>query len=749
MTAFENLGVMAEIGEMVNELGWMLPTDIQAESIPLILGGGDVLMAAETGSGKTAAFSIPVIQIVHETHQDQAKGGSSRKNTGSMKSTLLSKWQMNPHDRGSKFAVASDGLLCQCREFKEWQGCRSTRGVTKGRYYYEAHCKDEGLNRVGWSTLSADHNLGTCKQGYGFGGTGKKSNCRQFDTYGEPFTMHDVIGCYLDMDEGHIRFSKNGQDLGHAFDIPAHLRKQPFFAAVVLKNAEIQMNFGGTPFKHPPKDGYIPLCDAPESCSAASTKSGVGATQTAPKTKANNAPYAVIIEPSRELAEQTYNIIKKLQQHVNNPKLTEVLVVGGVPAGEQLRQIESGVDILIGTPGRIDDFISTGKVNLNQCRFLVLDECDGLLNQGNGDFIRRMHNKLPKVSSDGKRLQVIVCSATLHSFDVKKLSEQIMNFPIWVDLKGEDSVPETVHHVVVPVDPISDPSWRGLKSHISTDGVHKNDDTGPRSRESKEQNSEAVKILKGEYCVRAVREHKMEQAIIFCRTKLDCDNMERYFITMGGGPRNPKHMFSCVCLHSDRKPHERKGNLERFKKGEVRHLICTDVAARGIDIRGVPFVINVTLPDDKQNYVHRIGRVGRAERMGLAISLVATKHKEKVWYHSNCHNRGRGCYNTNLTTSGGCCIWYDEGTLLGEVEGHLKITIEQTTPKMEIPVDEFDGKVVYGRKRDNSGKSKYKGHADVLAPTVNELQDLERCAQTSFLTLSMQTAAILNKRTVA
>lgn len=79
MTAFENLGVMPEIGEMVNELGWMLPTDIQAESIPLILGGGDVLMAAETGSGKTAAFSIPVIQIVHETHQDQLKGGSARK----------------------------------------------------------------------------------------------------------------------------------------------------------------------------------------------------------------------------------------------------------------------------------------------------------------------------------------------------------------------------------------------------------------------------------------------------------------------------------------------------------------------------------------------------------------------------------------------------------------------------------------------------------------------------------------------
>ena len=103
--------------------------------------------------------------------------------------------------------------------------------------------------------------------------------------------------------------------------------------------------------------------------------------------------------------------------------------------------------------------------------------------------------------------------------------------------------------------------------------------------------------------------------------------------------------YSCVCLHGDRRPQERKENLLAFKvslwfslsdshtpfqNGEVRFLICTDVAARGIDIRGIPYVVNVTLPDDKQNYIHRIGRVGRAERMGLAISLVA-KNKEKVW----------------------------------------------------------------------------------------------------------------------
>lgn len=191
--------------------------------------------------------------------------------------------------------------------------------------------------------------------------------------------------------------------------------------------------------------------------------------------------------------------------------------------------------------------------------------------------------------------------------------------------------------------------------------------------------SEAVKILKGEYCIHAIKEHKMDRALIFCRTKLDCDNLERYLKKVGG------QQFSCVCLHGDRKPAERKANLEKFKRQEVKFLICTDVAARGLDITGLPFskqlftqnypkvrirhvnfalflflVINVTLPDEKSNYVHRIGRVGRAERMGLAISLVSSV-PEKVWYHGEwCPSRGRNCINTNLTDQGGCCTWYNE-----------------------------------------------------------------------------------------
>lgn len=177
---------------------------------------------------------------------------------------------------------------------------------------------------------------------------------------------------------------------------------------------------------------------------------------------------------------------------------------------------------------------------------------------------------------------MIVCSATLHSFEVKKLADTLMHFPTWVDLKGEDSVPETVHHVVCMVDPIRDQSWHNLRQHIQTDGVHAKDNVRPHSQ-TPETFSEAVKMLKGEYCIRAIEEHKMDRAIIFCRTKLDCDNLERYLRQRGG------QRYSCVCLHGDRKPGERKANLEKFKNQQVKFLICTDVAARGIDITGLPY----------------------------------------------------------------------------------------------------------------------------------------------------------------
>ncbi|XP_067005391.1 ATP-dependent RNA helicase Ddx1 [Anabrus simplex] len=724
MTAFEEMGVLPELAKAVEEMDWMLPMDVQAEAIPLILGGGDVLMAAETGSGKTGAFCLPIIQIVWETLKDIEAGKGSK-----VVAQTSHLWVLSFFDRGPAMAVTPDGLRCQSREPKEWHGCRATKGVhSKGKYYYEATVTDEGLCRVGWSTAQASLDLGTDKFGFGYGGTGKKSNNKNFDNYGEPFGMSDTIGCYLDLDKLEIKFSKNGVDLGKAFSIPPQLKGSAFFPSVVLKNAEMSFNFGSQPFKYPPSKEWIAVCEAPKECVKDSEIGSGGAVQTK---LVKNAPQAIIIEPSRELAEQTYNQIIKFKKYLENPTVKALLVIGGVNVKEQIAELNSGVDIVVGTPGRMEDLISGGHLSLTQCRFFVLDEADGLLKQGYTELIDRLHKQIPKITSDGRRLQMIVCSATLHAFEVKKMAERLMHFPTWVDLKGEDAVPETVHHVVVMVDPQKDTSWHNLRKHIQTDGVHAKDNVRPGNNTA-ETLSEAVKMLKGEYCVRAIDVHKMDRAIIFCRTKLDCDNLEKYLNQLGGGSGNRSNPYSCVCLHGDRKPAERKGNLERFKRQEVKFLICTDVAARGLDITGLPFMINMTLPDEKSNYVHRIGRVGRAERMGLAISLVSAV-PEKVWYHGEwCSSRGRNCWNTRLTDEGGCCIWYNEPQYLAEIEEHLNVTIQQIEPDMKVPMDEFDGKVVYGQKRQLTG-SLYENHVAQMAPTVKELSELESKAQIKYL----------------
>jgi len=522
----------------------------------------------------------------------------------------------------------------------------------------------------------------------------------------------------VDLDSHVLSYTKDGRSLGTAFTLRKEFHDQALYPAVVLKNAEMTFNFGGAAFAHSPPAGFAAINSAPSEATAQGQ--GQGAKAFKPK---NNAPQAIILEPSRELAEQTLKQMELFGEHLEAPRVRSLLVVGGVPVREQMRALEGGVDVVCGTPGRLEELVNTGQLALTSCRFLVLDEADGLLKAGHEKFINSLHGSLPKTTPDGRNLQMVVCSATLHSFEVKRMAERLMRFPAWIDLKGQDAVPETVHHVVCRIDPRSDGRWRSLRSHVATDGVHARDNVNGASAESL---SEGVKRLKGEFVVAAIDTHSVDKAIVFCRTKLDCDNLERYLQQKGGSA------YSCVCLHGDRKPNERRENLEAFKRDKVRFLICTDVAARGLDIRGLPFAINVTLPDEKSNYVHRIGRVGRAERMGLAISLVSDV-PEKVWYHGEwCKSRGRNCNNTRLTSQSGCCVWYDEPQYLADIEEHLGITIPSVGADLKVPVNEFDGRVVYGERNKNKGTG-YQTHVEQLAPAVSQLQQLEVAAQQTFL----------------
>ncbi|KAL7674880.1 hypothetical protein ACOME3_001153 [Neoechinorhynchus agilis] len=745
MNAFETeLGLIGDLARAVDEMGWLLPTDIQSEAIPQILGGGDVLMAAETGSGKTGAFCLPVLQIVYE-HLYNLEHPAQVKQIGSPK--------ISTFDKADGFDVDVGGLLCQSADARAWNGARSTVGISVSNMtenvigaYFECSMKSSGICRIGWSALNASLDLGTDPFGFGYGGTGKKASAGQFADYGEPFGEGDCIGVYFNFNQLTIGWTKNGRLLGDAYKILANGPIRSLFPAMSLKCCRVDMNFGDSDFKFSPPDGFLGISKLPSSLLVNSASAPVQSQE-----NVKNAPICIVIEPSRELAEQTFQQFNSFKRNLNEIDIRCTLLIGGMNTRAQMDEIYNlGVHIIVATPGKLEDFIGQQAIRLDMVKFFVLDEADGLLSAGYLEMIQNIHKSIPQYSTttDGRssRLQMIVCSATLHNFDVKKMAEKLMHFPTWIDLKGQDTVPETVHHCVCMIDPNIDTRWRNRQTAeialISTDGLHSNDRINFKSDTNEEALSEGIKILKFMYAAKVIAKFKMDRCLIFCRTKLDCDNLERFFSALGGGPRSiskdgTSHQFSCVCLHSDRNPAERKANLQAFKDNKVRIMICTDVAARGLDIKGLPFVINVTLPDDKSNYIHRIGRVGRAERMGLAVSLCATI-PEKVWYHT-CPSRGKGCHRTTLTSHGGCAIWYTEKTYLSDIEEHLGETIQSVDGEFNVPVDEFHGKVIYGRKIDQGKQRIYHDHMGLIAPIVKSLEQLERKSQKLFLQLKLAT----------
>eukprot|EP01039_Chlorochromonas_danica_P006232 gene6232-6871_t len=233
----------------------------------------------------------------------------------------------------------------------------------------------------------------------------------------------------------------------------------------------------------------------------------------------------------------------------------------------------------------------------------------------------------------------------------------------------------------------------------------------------------------------------MPQVMIFCRTNLDCINLQRFFQSQSNG-KLLHEKYTSATMAGLMSMEDRRRSLQQFKDGEIRILICTDVAARGIDIDSLPYVINITLPDEPQNYIHRIGRVGRADRMGLAISIVSSDVKEKVWYHS-CKGHGRGvqvCYNRKLKKEGGCTIWYDEGQLIAAIEKKLQgpiLALDSDT--LDLPKELKGLNVTYG---ESSATEVVQSEQKVYMTerrlgTVRTLTALETQAQDLFLSLQL------------
>ncbi|MEE2918584.1 MAG: DEAD/DEAH box helicase [Bacteroidota bacterium] len=274
-------------------------------------------------------------------------------------------------------------------------------------------------------------------------------------------------------------------------------------------------------------------------------------------------PRVLVLTPTRELAAQIDDNIKA---YAKNVKVRTALIFGGVSQHKQVAQIRKGADVLVATPGRLLDLCNQGLLSLEWIEFLVLDEADTMLDMGFIHDIRRVIAMLPE------KRQSLFFSATMPD-SIVKLSKTILSDPIRVEVARVSSAAETVDQRMVFVS-------QGAKRDL------------------------LVEIL---------NRPEVETALVFTRTKYGADKVVRYL---------KKNNIRGEAIHGNKSQPQREKAMNAFRKGNIRVLVATDIAARGIDVEGVSHVINFEIPNISETYVHRIGRTGRAGREGVAISMV-------------------------------------------------------------------------------------------------------------------------------
>jgi ATP-dependent RNA helicase RhlE len=270
----------------------------------------------------------------------------------------------------------------------------------------------------------------------------------------------------------------------------------------------------------------------------------------------------LVLSPTRELSGQ---ILDSFQTYGRHLRISSALVIGGVPMGRQIRALANGVDVLVATPGRLLDLVRSNAVSLADVDVLVLDEADRMLDMGFIHDIRTIVAKIPA------RRQTLFFSATMPRA-IAELADHMLRDPVKIAVTPVASTVERVGQRVIHVDHAAKPAI-------------------------------LEEILKGE---------AVDRALVFTRTKHGADKVVRSLVKAG---------IAAGAIHGNKSQNQRERVLAAFRKGEVRILVATDIAARGIDVDGISHIVNFDLPNVPETYVHRIGRTARAGADGIAISL--------------------------------------------------------------------------------------------------------------------------------
>ncbi len=276
----------------------------------------------------------------------------------------------------------------------------------------------------------------------------------------------------------------------------------------------------------------------------------------------------IVMVPTRELAIQITEVFDRIGQYT---KVKTFSVFGGVEQGPQIAQLEKGIDILVATPGRMFDLVSQGHIKLNRIEILVLDEADHMLDLGFIKDIQDLIKFLPNTR------QTLFFSATINE-KIKKLAYSLVRNAIRIQISPNDKVAKNITHSV---------AFIGM------------DD-------------------KRFFLERVVGENPESKILVFVRTKVRAERVFKALERMG---------IKSITIHGDKVQDDRLEAMSQFRKGDIKILIATDVSARGIDIANVDFVVNYDLPDQAENYVHRVGRTGRGTQKGIAVSFCSPEEK--------------------------------------------------------------------------------------------------------------------------
>ena len=278
---------------------------------------------------------------------------------------------------------------------------------------------------------------------------------------------------------------------------------------------------------------------------------------------ASNSVRALVLVPTRELAEQVQQSIQTYGQHL---PLRSYAVYGGVSINPQMMKLRKGLDVLVATPGRLLDLYRQNAVKFTQLQILVLDEADRMLDLGFAKELDELFCALPQ------KRQTLLFSATF-SDAIRGMARLMLRDPLSIEVSPRNAAAKTVKQWLVPVD----------------------------------------KKRKSELFLHLYQSRKWSQVLVFVKTRKGVDELEAYLQQQG---------ISADAIHGDKPQATRLRALQRFKDGEIKVLVATDVAARGLDIDDMPLVVNFDLPIVAEDYVHRIGRTGRAGATGQAVSLV-------------------------------------------------------------------------------------------------------------------------------